>query len=482
MKTKKNIYTSIIGLIFCCVFLSAYKANAQNISASPVGCLWTSSIASSCLDEIESLGDGSFFISDDGKLMYGDPDNECSATELSCAQLCDIYTMNWEGIISASSNVLTNEWDIDDALKTSYGLSSTNPVETGEAGKWYLHKTYVYNTSITQMDENNNQSFDAGVMDDFSMFNWVNTDDISANWLKTNTITAYAPDGNLLEEKNLLDIYATEKYGYNNTLPYLVAQNAHSESVFFESFEYQYSSGRCDGSVENVICFDALRVVDTECSLSSNEAHSGINSLRLNLGGSASEISLYSYNSLPYWTVTQQMLDKGISIKIWVKSSNNNFPDMRLRGMDYNGITESTDEYGNPTFTASGDDAFDELSFVEIAQTGEWKLYEAIVENSLWLQDDEISSLALYIEIDATNSQTPTIYLDDIRMQPLDAQMNCFVYDPATYKVLTSFDDQNFGLYYQYNDEGKLLRKMKETVRGMKTIVETQYNIPTVER
>lgn len=437
-------------------------------------CFWTTNIASTCLDEIAGLDEGSFFINSDGKLMYGDPDNECSATELSCAQLCDIYSMDWDGVLSATANVFTNEWDIDDEVKTAYGISSTNPTETGELSKWYVHKSYVYNTSITQMDENNNHSFEAGTMSDFNMFNYHNIQESNENWLNTNTITAYSPDGNLLEEKNLLNIYSTEKFGYNNTLPYLVAQNSHSESVFFEGFEYQYSSGRCDGSV-NSICFDALRMDDTQCSLNSSIAHSGSNSIEVRLATDrdvanryTQTLTLSSYHTSYDWTATRQMLTNGISVKLWIKSSNGNFPTFTLWGDN----------------TSSTDDAFNDIEFSVVAQTGEWKLYEAKVETDDWINPTTLSeiNLGIFIETITNGSNPPIIYLDDVRMQPLDAQMACYVYDPATFKVVASFDDQHFGLFYQYNDEGKLLRKMKETVRGMKTIVETQYNIPSVNR
>jgi YD repeat-containing protein len=56
--------------------------------------------------------------------------------------------------------------------------------------------------------------------------------------------------------------------------------------------------------------------------------------------------------------------------------------------------------------------------------------------------------------------------------------MTCHVYDVNDYKLLTTFDDQHFGLYYQYNAEGKLIRKIIETEKGMKTVQETQYNTP----
>jgi YD repeat-containing protein len=58
--------------------------------------------------------------------------------------------------------------------------------------------------------------------------------------------------------------------------------------------------------------------------------------------------------------------------------------------------------------------------------------------------------------------------------------MTAYVYDPQTLRLVASFDDQHFGLYYQYNQEGKLVRKLVETEKGMKTITETQYHSPQV--
>ena len=77
-----------------------------------------------------------------------------------------------------------------------------------------------------------------------------------------------------------------------------------------------------------------------------------------------------------------------------------------------------------------------------------------------------------------TNESGFMVYVDDIRVQPVESQMAAYVYDKFNLRLLTSFDDQHFGLFYQYNSEGKLVRKLIETERGLKTVTETQYNTP----
>ncbi len=46
-----------------------------------------------------------------------------------------------------------------------------------------------------------------------------------------------------MEEVNALGIYSAAKFGYGGAVPYLVAQNADYNSVFFESFENVFGSG-----------------------------------------------------------------------------------------------------------------------------------------------------------------------------------------------------------------------------------------------
>jgi len=108
-----------------------------------------------------------------------------------------------------------------------------------------------------------------------------------------------------------------------------------------------------------------------------------------------------------------------------------------------------------------------------VARVGEWVLCEAEVILPT-------GSTNYSIEIGCLNvsANLGTTWIDDVRIQPKAAQMSAYVYDANNYRLLATFDDQHFGMYYQYNDEGKLVRKMIETERGLRTVQETQYNTP----
>jgi hypothetical protein len=120
------------------------------------------------------------------------------------------------------------------------------------------------------------------------------------------------------------------------------------------------------------------------------------------------------------------------------------------------------------------------LDFKWIARTGEWNLYEA-----KWTPGPlvTINGLAAGATVSVSINKHPSlanevVFIDDVRYQPLDAQVVCYVYDAATLKPLATFDDQHFGMYNQYDGEGKLVRKLIETERGIRTVQESQIHAP----
>ncbi|MCD6020134.1 MAG: hypothetical protein K0S53_3255 [Bacteroidetes bacterium] len=175
-------------------------------------------------------------------------------------------------------------------------------------------------------------------------------------------------------------------------------------------------------------------------------AHSGIASYSLAAAGAND----FKFNK---FTCNANLAAGGLSVKVWVKD-----------------VTKSPAPVkGN--FIVTSPSSTTPLNFKKVAQTGEWGLYEAKIATLTngWEYQIQFQS----------NLSAGTIYIDDVRQQPLNAQVNAYVYDPSTLRLLASFDDQHFGMYYQYNQQGQLVRKMIETERGMKTVGESQYNSPT---
>jgi hypothetical protein len=322
-------------------------------------------------------------------------------------------------------------------------LSSTSVLD-GTHGKWRPKSSYTYSTSITggaKPDDTEKIYDDAGVFN-FVMFDWMNEVTVNVDWLKITEILKYDNSGNAVEEVDILGIYAAAKYGYSNTKAYLVAANAEYQEVQFESFENRY------GTSPSFTFEDDLSVSGDEWS--TDYAHAGRYSLKL---------QNTAFNFKPF-ALSQDMKENGIIVKTWVR-----VPKNAIDGIPVS-YTLSGSTNGSIT------QAFD-----FIARTGEWALYSAFIDVSQYAEGETI-----LVKIQNTAKTKITIYIDDVRLQPANSQMTTYVYDIATHLLLTSFDDQHFGLYYQYNAEGKLIRKLIETKDGLKTVQETQYHNPTVDR
>lgn len=76
------------------------------------------------------------------------------------------------------------------------------------------------------------------------------------------------------------------------------------------------------------------------------------------------------------------------------------------------------------------------------------------------------------------NALNGNVLFDDIRVQPDDASMKCYVYDPVTTRLVAEFDERHFATRYEYDAEGRLNRTKKETERGVMTIQEGRMSMP----
>lgn len=83
------------------------------------------------------------------------------------------------------------------------------------------------------------------------------------------------------------------------------------------------------------------------------------------------------------------------------------------------------------------------------------------------------SANELNIKLVASNPQV-TCYFDDIRIVPFNGNMKSFVYDPITQRLMAELDENNYATFYEYDQEGGLIRVKKETERGVYTIQETR--------
>lgn len=428
---------------------------------------------------------------------YGDGSGE-HTTRIHCLDFCEPITSDATiaNVISAGAQTFSDRWEYDPEAHGSwaqttgnspYSGHAANDVERGQIGKWRTEGSWTYRSNIKPASDDpalldDGRIYeDAGVFVDqfgnsntaFKLFDWVKGPGAPSvegpSWLNPTTVTRYAPSGEPVEELNILGIYSAAKLAHNNTVPLLVAQNAQYDVVDFESFE------------EYVVNEPTTPATD-------DFAHSGRTSYKLK--DNPSDV----LDPLLTMRVTQQLTGlpgvpydpndpDGLLIKFWVKRTYANpglpFPPVKVHIEGVNESGGSVNVLSGPQIfdlEASGPDYTSETQrLYKVAQTGEWSLYQLHVNNF----DHAKIGTKFTVKI----AKHPTIgsdqvWIDDLRGQPIDAQMGCYVYDRKNLRLLAQFDDQHFGLFYQYNGEGKLVRKLRETERGLKTVAETQYHTP----
>ena len=92
-----------------------------------------------------------------------------------------------------------------------------------------------------------------------------------------------------------------------------------------------------------------------------------------------------------------------------------------------------------------------------------------------------VHTLATEIFVRLINTSDKEVYFDDLRIHPLKASLKSFVYDPVSMRLMAELDENNYATFYEYDEEGILVRVKKETERGVKTIKESLNNTRKVQ-
>jgi hypothetical protein len=409
-----------------------YLTNDQTVCPVSVyqGCGGSSTPG--CVSVLNGTNGTFIYNQETGYIQY-DVAGAC-AQNVDCLILCEASEPEViGGVITANAQTYSDTWSYDLAkypiLSSSTLLANMNAYETGQKGKWRVNNQYAYRTSIAE-----GRNYASGEMLDFTVFNWKNPEVNDYNkWLLTTNIAEYTPNGNVAEDRNLLDVYSTALYGYNNTLPLAVAQNARSGKILYEGFENCYEGNGSKYYLENGYEISAA----SKALLSTQKAHTGKYAFKCSTN---TDIGV------------GKVLYQGgkLITKVWVTA------DRNMEKLKDNLVMKIMGQ----TIP---------LKFISAA--GSWMQFEAQLISGATGFDHVTIRINQPGNVDFGN-----IYVDDVRSQPVDAQMTCYVYDQSQ-RLLAVLDDQHYALIYQYNSEGILVRKLKETVKGIKTISETQYNV-----
>ncbi len=347
-----------------------------------------------------------------------------------------------------ADNVLSANSKTFDIATTELNFSHVRPQTP------FLDNYINYNKGEYRYDEqrlyDQSKTYVSGYFDDFVTFNHWNPSQNSTKWQQV-SLSKIDQNNHLIELTDVIDNKSTQLFNSRGQT-IAVFNNSDLESVYFTSFEIPSTNlnTRTDKSI----------------------AHNGNNSLILDEGASPQILDfIIPYGEIQQgagaidFPLTQKLKDNGIHLKVWVK------------------IEEISDEnYNNPIildYSLNGT-GYSSATITKVTQTGDWSLFESkILPTSLSTGSDNI---ILSIGFDDAINTIEKVYIDDLLIKPIGSISNCYVYKDNNQNIDATLDDSHLSSKFQYNSKGELVRKIKETYEGIKTVADAQYNTPKVER
>lgn len=349
-----------------------------------------------------------------------------------------------------------------------------NPYVAGMLGNWRPKAQYAYQVNRENIPGNSQPgSTNIRKSGAYSVFNpfWVNEMDWSGawrpvtpqedeRWIAAAEATHFNTKGMEIETRNALNQYSSALFGYLESLPVAVASNTRYRELAYDGFEdYNFS---LDCNAQDTCSyrshFSFRNLLGGSASLTGQYAHSGKSSLSLNGTVSMTRSvyngdpqSRFTYNNRGEFLLADNELAKGFSplpgrkyvLSFWVRDNAPRDPSTTVQA------------------SINGNALLGGLSKWPVVEG--WKRVEVPFV---------LSSLAQNFTLQLSSGGQA--YIDDIRIYPYDGQMKSFAYDASSQRLMAEMDENNFATFYEYDDEGILVRVKKETERGIMTIKETR--------
>lgn len=178
-----------------------------------------------------------------------------------------------------------------------------------------------------------------------------------------------------------------------------------------------------------------------------SESHTGESSLLVS--GNSNESLKFS---------TMLLEPKKYQVSLWVKSGSNNLVNDLEISIIHNGVNVGQQLLSPADNPVNG--------WSRVAFTFD------VGEPTIW-------SSANYVQFN--NNSSSDVFIDDLRIQPVESAMECYVYNPDNYLLKAKLDDNNYFTKYQYNGNGDLISTIQETEKGIISLSESKTFISPQE-
>lgn len=321
-----------------------------------------------------------------------------------------------EGILNSSFTAYSDTLrTFEDYNGTTTGIAN-NPYYWNARGIFQASKSMFFPTARSQASSGG-YDFATNIAADgeYERFGRIGPELENQNWKEANNIQKIDHNGMVVEQNNALNIPSSALYGYNRTLSIAAAQNAVYSEIAFDGFEEHADTTYESDKKDNHINFGAnVSIV--------SDGHTGSFGLKLNAASvSSSTPSLQN--------------GKSYVVMAWHKVG-----------------------------TPGGLKAYQDGAYIEA---------EVISPN---IEGWELLQLRFTADTSADVIQLYGLngVFDDVRVQPFNSSMVCYVYDRRTYQLLAQLDENHFATFYNYDKDLTLVQVKKETARGIKTLQSTQ--------
>jgi hypothetical protein len=382
-----------------------------------------------------------------------------------------------------------------------------NPYYTGLKGNWRGKQSYAYTTDRDARPDPNNLAKNptntrkGGILAQFTAFYKIQNGKFAANyqgdskWIASATVTKVNSKGQEVENMDALNKFSAAQFGFNDLVTTAVGSNTHNYEIGYDGFEdyaYNNSCNPTPGIVNP--CTEqghfnfkrALSVANGNgISISGTEAHTGNYSLLVSdsKGAYSNRLLRNNYNELPKFsfnTSNEMILGEGGMLETF----------KAVEGQKYiisgwiKGDVASASDPENLTKSKIVVEGWSD------DQDGSAVFYSAIATKAGpkvegWTRVLTTFEIPLgaagpvggFVKIKLIPGNGQTAYFDDIRIHPFNSNMKSFAYDYRTSRLMAELDENNYATFFEYNDEGQLLRNKKETEKGIVTLKETRSRV-----
>jgi hypothetical protein len=322
-----------------------------------------------------------------------------------------------------------------------------------------------------------------------------------SGWITKDVVTKVNERGMEIETKNALDIFTSAQYGYHKSLPVAITTNSDYNSMAADGFEdynfdesintYASPNNRCQKHIDLLThsSFTGLGYATLINTTGTGfSAHTGKYVLGLGVGSIT-----YSFRVAPaydpanpsyihpfdlqYTDVTANTVAGPCTYKQGLTNSagmmNGRFTiPLGLPMYFSTWVREACAQPCNKTSYTNNNihlNLNNGEPDIVLYPTGSiidgWQRYEGKFT---------VTGTSNQVTMTIENTSGDMVYFDDFRFHPFNANMKCYTYDPVTLRLASELDANNYATFYEYDEEGTLVRTKAETKEGVKTITETR--------